>query len=100
MTLGTYILQRMQGMYPTQKALADRLGISEQYLSDIINGRREPTTTKLLIDLAAALYVNSDVMFFYAGVLPPDIAGESADELSICEAFLAMRRGLQKERDQ
>lgn len=59
-------LRRAQGM--TQEQLAERSGFSQQYLSDLENGRRNPTIVTLY-EIAQALRVSHVEL-----ILPHDAA--------------------------
>ena len=41
-------LKAYVGKYPTQRAAAKALGVSEVYVSDMLNGRRDVTSPKVL----------------------------------------------------
>ena len=56
------LLQRIVQERGSQKAAATELGVSEQYLSDVLNARREPGEK-----LVSALHVERVVMYRYGG---------------------------------
>lgn len=78
----------------SQRDLADALGISPQYLSDIERGARQAPSDDLLVHLADVLHARSDVLYFYAGRLPPDIAAMTASDETVSKAFRQLRLSL------
>jgi transcriptional regulator with XRE-family HTH domain len=71
--------------------------ISIPYLVDLEHDRRKPSD-EVLQQLARALQVDTDILYFLAGRMPPDLdaKGLKPDELSA--AFRAFRRELKRER--
>lgn len=65
----------------------DDLHISPQYIHDIEKNHRKPTSDYIIQQLALALDINSDALYFYAGKLPPDIRLMELSEKEIIEAF-------------
>lgn len=90
-TLGTLIGAHRIQMGLSQRQVAQRLGVSQQYLGDIENDRRTPTNIDLLKRLSRALQIELDVVCFAAGVLPPDLLDRQPTRTQVVEAFKAMR---------
>jgi len=95
--IGTYIWQRRMELGMAQKALAEVLGISASYLSDIEHGNRG-VTVELIARCAEALKVDSDILYFHAGLLAPDMYAIPFSGERICAAFAAMRAALVRQR--
>lgn len=96
MNIGMLITRHCDQHEFTQKELALRLGISPQYLNDIIQGKRSPADQFFLDRLAFELRVHEFVVYFAAGVLPPlfaDLRG-SISEKQMYNAMEAMRAEL------
>lgn len=63
------------------------------YFSDIERGRRE-ISTRLIPQLAQALRLPKDLLYFTLGILPPDIKETEATPLQIAEALENLRQTL------
>lgn len=99
MQIGTYIYQRRMELGIAQKDLAASLDISASYLSDIEHGNRG-VTVDLIARCVKVLKVNPDILFFYAGLLAPDMYAIPIDEDRIMAAFAAMRAVLVRQSPQ
>lgn len=91
MHLGQFIYDLRKSYRLQQKELAERLGISPQYLSDIEAGNRQPDSDEFLNKVAEVFYVTRDLVYFAAGRLPPDIAALSPTETLVGAAFDEVR---------
>lgn len=99
---GAYIAQKRIEKDVKLRPIAERLGVSVTYLSDIIKGRRNPPDIEGLEALADALHLNSeerDIMFDLAGrekkQVSPDLPGYIMDE-----AIPSLRPVLRRARNQ
>lgn len=95
---GAYIAQKRIEKDVKLKPIAEKLGVSVTYLSDIIKGRRNPPDIEGLELLANALNLNEEernVMFDLAGrernQVSPDLPEYIMDE-NIPMARVALRR--------
>ena len=95
---GAYIAQKRIEKDVKLKPIAEKLGVSVTYLSDIIKGRRNPPDIEGLELLANALNLNEEernVMFDLAGrernQVSPDLPEYIMDE-NIPTARVALRR--------
>ena len=94
-------LRRSKGL--NQRALAakvlkeDGSSISQQYLNDIENGRRNPSGPLLINELAKALDTDAAYLSYIAGQLPLELQGiaEDPETLRIAiEAFMAATKNI------
>lgn len=97
---GTFIAQKRLEKDVKLKPMAERLGVSVTYLSDIIKGRRNPPEIAGLDVLAKMLDLTEDEsaqMFDLAGrernQVPPDLPEYIMDK-SIPNARVALRRAM------
>ena len=65
-----WIKQESQSRDLSQKRLAQKMGISQSYLSDVINGKKPPSV-EFCHKLADALGETPEHVLRLAGVLPP-----------------------------
>ena len=78
MTFGERIrAERMRQRMP-QKGLAALAQVSPQYLGDIEHGRRGAPPDEVIDRLAAALGCFADLVYFWAGRLPPRLRDTDA----------------------
>ena len=79
MTFGEAITQARQAIQLQQKEVAamtrkdNGAPISAQYLNDIEHDRRHPRNPRIIRQLASALNMDQDYLFFLAGRIPDDI---------------------------
>lgn len=73
-TLGAVLAGRRRVLGLTQREVAERAGISAQYLNDIEHDRRSPRIDATLLALAAALDHEPAYLFLLAGWWPPEVA--------------------------
>ena len=73
----------------------DGTSISPQYLNDLEHDRRNPPSDFLLQQLAKALDIPINTLYYYADEFPPELRGMHVDSEQITEAFKAFRRTLQ-----
>ena len=99
MTLGEVIVDARRKAGLSQKELAGRIlkddgsAISASYLNDIEHDRRRPSSEAMIKQLAKALGVAPDLLFFSAGRLPSEIT-RGADQKRVVKAFDAFRKAL------
>lgn len=102
MPLGETISAARKKLGYSQKELAEKLmkdeggAISAQYLNDIEHDRRQPSSEKLLRQLAEVLEIPIEVLLYQVGQLPSDVRGQNASPEQIQEAYSAFRRQLKK----
>ena len=100
MTFGQTIARARKDKGVSQRELAmqivkeDGAPISPQYLNDIERDRRNPPGDHLLEQLAGALDLDKDYLYFLAGKLPSDMRSASKSPRQVAEAFKAFRRTL------
>ena len=100
MTFGQTIARARKDKGVSQRELAmqivkeDGAPISPQYLNDIERDRRNPPSDHLLEQLAGALDLDKDYLYFLAGKFPSDMRAGSRNPKQVAEAFRAFRRTL------
>jgi len=102
-TFGQFIVDRRKELGLSGREVvagirnADGKPISIPYLVDLEHDRRKPSD-EVLVQMAKVLQVDSDILYFLAGRMPPDLnaKGLKADELAA--AFKAFRREVKRER--
>lgn len=98
MHLGEVIRWERREANLSQTELAERLGISKQYLCDIEAGARKPGDEELIAKLVEALptrHINPDWLYFVIGKLPPDLVGIDVSATDVALAFHVFRRLVQ-----
>jgi transcriptional regulator with XRE-family HTH domain len=99
-TLGKAIRERRRMLHMTLRQLAARVrfedghSISEPYLNDIEHDFRNPPREHIVMQLAAALEINSDVFFYLAGKVPPDLREREVPDEELETAFQVFRQVL------
>jgi transcriptional regulator with XRE-family HTH domain len=102
-TFGTIIsaARRAEGL--SQKELAAKIKkedgqvISAQYLNDIEHDRRNPPSEFLIVQFAALLKLDNDVLIMAAGMIPQDLQKLAATQpQKMEEAFKAFRKAIKK----
>ncbi len=90
MTLGERLRKRRAQLGIEAKVVAERAGISPQYLSDIEHDQRRPTDETFLKRLTLAYDLSDLVLWYYAGVLPKSMYHpEDVSDEAIFGAFIA-----------
>lgn len=72
--LGAFIREQRNAAQLSLRALADKAGVSNPYLSQIERGLHEPSV-RVLTSIANALNVSAETLLRQAGVIEPDEAG-------------------------
>ncbi len=72
---------------------SDGSSVSVQYVDDLEKGRRFPTP-ELLSQLAEALDLPTDLLYFVLGLLPPDVQAMATTPEQILSALQAFRQAL------
>jgi transcriptional regulator with XRE-family HTH domain len=102
MSFGRTIAAERKKRGLSQKDLAARIvkedetPISPQYLNDIERDRRNPPSEDLIAQLAEALDLNADYLFYLAGQIPPEDRDGSRPREAVEAAFVAFRKELAK----
>ena len=71
-TLGDYLKEQRLAAQLSLRQLADQVGVSNPYLSQIERGLRKPSA-EVLPQLARALRVSAEQLSVRAGRVPPDV---------------------------
>ena len=101
MTFGQIIAEARKKLNLSQKELAaqikkeDGQPISAPYLNDIEHDRRSPSSDLLIQQFATILDIPTDVLYYWAGLLPADIRSAEVDDKKVLAAFKAFRKALQ-----
>jgi transcriptional regulator with XRE-family HTH domain len=102
-TFGTMVAEARRAIGMSQKELASRVkkedgtAISPQYLNDVERDRRNPPAAHLIVQMAAFLNIDKDVLCAAAGTIPEDLqklAANHPDQAQ--EAFRAFRKKVKK----
>ena len=93
MSLGQALRARRQALGWTQRAVADRVGLSPQYLHDLELDRRGGSDP-VLERLAATLGLSAEWLYYLAGRYPPDLRGLDAPAERVLAAWQAFRAAL------
>jgi transcriptional regulator with XRE-family HTH domain len=100
LSFGGRIAKRRKELGLSLKEVADRVKkedatpISPQYLNDIEHDRRQPDSNRLIDQLAAALKLPAEVLYYDAGKLVGSARLHKVSEENIVEAYKAFRRTL------
>ena len=81
-TLGDYLKEQRLGAQLSLRQLADQVGVSNPYLSQIERGLRRPSA-EVLQQLARALRVSAEQLYVRAGIVHPDPGQPGSVELAI-----------------
>src|SRR4051794_10829823 len=79
------------------RELADRIlredqsPISVQYLNDIEHDRRSPSSDRMVRQLADALGLSADWLYYLAGRFPDDVLGKKSEK-DVHELMVAFRK--------
>ena len=102
-TLGQVIANRRRELGLSGREVVERIKkpdgkpISTPYLVDLEHDHRKPSD-EVLEQLAKVLQVDSDILYFLAGRIPPDLHTKTLKEDEIAAAFKAFRRELKREK--
>ena len=81
-TLGDYLKEQRLSAQLSLRQLADQVGVSNPYLSQIERGLRKPSA-EVLQQLARALRVSAEQLYVRAGIVHPDPGQPGSVELAI-----------------
>ncbi len=81
-TLGDYLKEQRLAGQLSLRQLADQVGVSNPYLSQIERGLRKPSA-EVLQQLARALRVSAEQLYVRAGIVHPDTGQVGSVELAI-----------------
>jgi transcriptional regulator with XRE-family HTH domain len=96
-TFGQVIREARKLVGLTQKAVAEQLQrgdgrkVLPPYLNDLEHDRRYPPEDPVIEQLATILNLSSDVLYFYARRVPPDVRHDATDG-EVEAAYRAFRR--------
>ena len=100
LSFGAAILKGRTGKQLLQKDVAaaiekqDGVAMSASYLNDIERDRRNPPNAHIIRQLASALDLDEDYLFFLAGRIPVDLLEVPHDQVTISRAVKTLRRTL------
>ena len=81
-SLGDYLKEQRLGARLSLRQLADQVGVSNPYLSQIERGLRRPSA-EVLQQLARALRVSAEQLYVRAGIVHPDPGQAGSVELAV-----------------
>jgi transcriptional regulator with XRE-family HTH domain len=81
-TLGDYLREQRESSRLSLRQLAEQAGVSNPYLSQIERGLRRPSA-EVLQQLAKALRISAEQLYFRAGIVSPDEGVGGSVELAV-----------------
>ena len=81
-SLGDYLKEQRLGARLSLRQLADQVGVSNPYLSQIERGLRKPSA-EVLNQLARALRISAEQLYVRAGIVDPDTDVTGNVELAV-----------------
>jgi transcriptional regulator with XRE-family HTH domain len=102
-TLGQFILDRRRELGLSGRELvagikkSDGKPISIPYLVDLEHDRRKPSD-EVLVQMAKVLQVDSDLLYYLAGRMPPDLSARNIKAEEVTAAWKAFRREVKREK--
>src|ERR671910_3654906 len=81
-SLGDYLKEQRLAARLSLRQLADQVGVSNPYLSQIERGLRKPSA-EVLQQLAKALRISAEQLYVRAGIVHPDPGQPGSVELAI-----------------
>lgn len=91
-SLGEYLREQRLGAELSLRQLAEQAGVSNPYLSQIERGLRRPSA-EVLQQLAKALRISAEQLYFQAGIVSPDDGvGGSVEVAVLGDARLTERQ--------
>jgi len=81
-SLGDYLKEQRLAAQLSLRQLADQVGVSNPYLSQIERGLRKPSA-EVLQQLARALRVSAEQLYVRAGIVHPDAGHAGSVELAV-----------------
>ena len=81
-TLGDYLKEQRLAARLSLRQLADQVGVSNPYLSQIERGLRRPSA-EVLQQLARALRISAEQLYVRAGIVHPDPGQAGSVELAV-----------------
>ena len=81
-SLGDYLKEQRLAAQLSLRQLADQVGVSNPYLSQIERGLRKPSA-EVLQQLARALRVSAEQLYVRAGIVHPDPGQAGSVELAV-----------------
>ena len=81
--LGDYLKEQRTASRLSLRQLAEQVGVSNPYLSQIERGLRRPSA-EVLQQLAKALRVSAEQLYLRAGIVSPEV-GSSSVELAVLD---------------
>lgn len=81
-SLGDYLKEQRLAARLSLRQLADQVGVSNPYLSQIERGLRRPSA-EVLAQLAKALRISAEQLYVRAGIVSPEPGGAGSVELAV-----------------
>ena len=82
--LGVYLKEQRTQSRLSLRQLADQVGVSNPYLSQIERGLRRPSA-EVLQQLAKALRISAEQLYIRAGIVSPDDGADRSVELAVLD---------------
>ena len=98
-TFGEAISQGRKKLGWSQKELASKIireegeAISPQYLNDIEQNRRNPSSDHMVHQFSEVLSIDADWLYYLAGKFPADVRQKKMSQQEVSQAMVAFRSG-------
>lgn len=79
--IGKFIDKKLKELDMTQGELAQRSGVSAEYISKIVSGKRKNPSESILRKLAKPLHLPADRLLEVAGIIKPRAKEKTEDEV-------------------
>src|SRR5690242_7284713 len=89
--LGEYLKEQRTASRLSLRQLADQVGVSNPYLSQIERGLRRPSA-EVLQQLAKALRISAEQLYLRAGIVSPEHSGSSVELAVLDDPSLTERQ--------
>ncbi len=102
-TLGQFLVDRRKELGLSGREVvagvrnADGKPISIPYLVDLEHDRRKPSD-EVLVQMAKALKVDSDLLYYLSGHMPRDLTFKGIKQAEVTAAWKAFRREVKREK--
>jgi transcriptional regulator with XRE-family HTH domain len=83
-SLGDYLREQRTQSRLSLRQLAEQVGVSNPYLSQIERGLRRPSA-EVLQQLARALRISAEQLYIRAGIVSPDGGADGSVELAVLD---------------
>ena len=90
-SLGDYLKEQRLAARLSLRQLADQVGVSNPYLSQIERGLRKPSA-EILQQIAKALRISAEQLYVHAGILDERVGDDTVSTAVLADAGLSERQ--------